>query len=79
MTLSKVTLKYYSYTEAFKIAHARLTFLCLVPGLLVFGRAQSPQQQQQQIWRVTAIGGKKCVPVFMLLLFLSNSGNIPNT
>ena len=29
ITLGKVTPKYYSYTKAFKIAHARLTCLCL--------------------------------------------------
>ena len=28
ITLGKVTPQYYSYTEAFKIAHARLTCLC---------------------------------------------------
>ena len=65
----------------FRDAHRRpftsfLSFV-LVSGLFAFGRSRSLQQQQQQIWRVHSKLG--IIPVFMLLLFLSNSGNIPDT
>ena len=46
--------------------------------VLISGFWPSAQQlQEQQIWRVHSKW--VIVPVFMLLLLLSNSGNIPNT